>query len=508
MTLVKTHGKPSTWKKCVLTAMVSALFVTVAPAYAAANTAEKLLEILKAKKIISAGEYESLATEIAEEKAIDKDERRKAKMKEALADEAKEKQKEAAKTELKAKFKDGITWESADKSHALSLNGRIQLDYRTFDGADALVADTFDVRRAYLTAKGKFYDYYTFDVTGDFGSTSGVPTALALDVAFLNIAWWKQAEFRFGQFKMPFSLEEQTSSRFIDFQERSMGNVLVPAKERGIMLHGEPFKGVNYGLALSAGQGKNTNDVNNVVDSNDVIGRVAVNFAEMFDQKDAVYHLGAAFSDGTRAVSAPATGRTEGRGINFFTAAAFTGLGTAAELDRSREGFEAAVAYGPIKFQTEYLSDNFEGTSAAGIAFDRSTDVYYASLGWLITGEKYADAYKGGKFDRIRPKENFSPSGGSWGAWELGLRYTNWDASDYKGTNPVGTGVLAAGTTNEAKAWTLGLKWMPNSNTRLMLNYIMTDFATPVTVTPAAGAGSAAITNDEGAWTFRAQFDF
>jgi phosphate-selective porin OprO and OprP len=70
-------------------------------------------------------------------------------------------------------FNDGIRWETADKKNSIGLNGRLQLDYRNFSGDDVLNANTFDVRRAYLTVAGKFWEYYTFDVTGDFASIGG-----------------------------------------------------------------------------------------------------------------------------------------------------------------------------------------------------------------------------------------------------------------------------------------------------------------------------------------------
>jgi phosphate-selective porin OprO/OprP len=65
--------------------------------------------------------------------------------------------------------------------------------------------------------------------------------------------WWKPMQLRLGKFKMPFSLEELTSSNYIDFQERSFANALAPAKLTGAMLHGVPVKGLYYGLALTNG---------------------------------------------------------------------------------------------------------------------------------------------------------------------------------------------------------------------------------------------------------------
>jgi len=422
-------------------------------------------------------------------------------------------EKEAAeakkKTEVKASFKDGISWESGDKENKMSINGRIQLDSRNYDwdeskstGANANDADTFDIRRAYLGAKGTFYKYYDWEVTADFASQTNTSH---LDVAYMNIKWWKEAMFQFGQFKMPFSLEERTSSRFIDFQERSFVNnsSLVPGKERGVMVHGTPITGFNYALAFSNGQGKNTNETDIREDSKDVIAHVDANIAEMMGIKDSVIHIGASYSNGDLPAAAVAAQRTEGRGASFFSAAAFTGSpdATTNTMERTRTGLETAVTYGPVKLQAEWAKANFDGKTNANVSFDRDIKAYYAEALWMITGESYADSYKGGKFDRLRPKSDFTPDGKGWGAWEAGIRFSKFDASDFTTTNAAGTGVLAAGATNEADSWTLGLKWLPNANTRFLLNYVSTDFDTPVTIN--------GVTEDkEKALLMRAQFDF
>jgi phosphate-selective porin OprO/OprP len=420
-------------------------------------------------------------------------------------------EKEAAedkkKNEIKAKFKDGITFESGDGSVKMSVNGRIQLDHRTFDwnesnstGANANDADTFDVRRAYLGVKGTFYDYYDFAVIADF---AGQSNASHLDEAYLNVKWWKEAQFMFGQFKMPFSLEERTSSRFIDFQERSFVNnsSLVPGKERGAMVHGTPFKGVNYALALSAGQGKNTNETDIREDSKDWIAHIDTNIAEIAGINNAVIHLGASYANGDLPTAAVGSQRTEGRGTSFFGATAFAAESTTNNtMERTRRGLEGAFAYGPVKLQGEWAKSSFEGDTATA-SYDNDIKAYYAEALWLITGESYADAYKGGKFDRIKPKNDFKTKGGGWGAWEAGIRFSKFDASDFKTTNAAGTGVLTAGLTNEADAWTVGLKWLPNANTRFLLNYVDTDFETPVTLSGVTEDGEKAL-------TLRAQFDF
>ena len=514
------------WNPSYIFAALMACLLGLSSAGAFAGTAEELLMLLYKKGVITEEEYKILNA------GHDKQAPAQAEPKPAAkaAPEAKAEASAPAKDEIVAKFKDGITWESADKGTVLGINGRIQADFRKFFGADVLDADTFDVRRAYLGARGKFWNDYEFQVVGDFGSLSGptatvctnaactstasVPTSTSshLDEAYFNITWWKQARFRFGQFDMPFSLETLMSDRFTDFMERSMASTsLAQGKARGAMVYGVPVTGVYYGLAYSNGQGKNTNDTNQVADGKQVTGRVAVNWAELFSLRNSVYHVGGAFSTGKIPASAAPSGRTDARGITFFAPAPFTG----GEVDRTRYGLETAVAYGPYKLQAEYVRANFSGTSAGGAGYNKDIRSYYIDLNWLITGEHYADAYSGGVFGRIRPKSNFAPSGGGWGAWEASVRYTTWDASDFSllaidSANP-GTGVLIPTSTftptNEAKGYTLGLKWILNPNTRFLLNYTKTDFASPVRITSSSPSASAT-TGDERAITFRGQFDF
>jgi phosphate-selective porin OprO/OprP len=267
------------------------------------------------------------------------------------------------------------------------------------------------------------------------------------------------------------------------------------------MVHGTPITGVNYALAFSTGQGKNVNETDIREDSKDIIAHVDTNIAEIMGINNSVIHLGASYATGDLPAAAVGGQRTEGRGTSFFGAGAFTSAGTTNTMERTRTGLEGVYSYGPFKVQGEWAKADFQGTSALNVAYDRSLKAYYGEVLWLITGESYADAYKGGKFDRIRPKNDFNPSGQGWGALEAGIRFSKFDASDFNLVNGVGTGVLTAGLTNQADAWTVGLKWLPTANSRFLLNYVDTSFDTPVTI-------SGVTENGEKAITMRAQFDF
>ena len=490
-----------------LAALMAALLGVSQPARAQSEIFDDLLEKLREKGVLSDAEYNALKQARDEERVEQRAERRKQAMKEAQTTEKEEKAKEEEKTALKGRFRNGFTWETGDKSAMIGLAGRVQLDYRNF--ADDIFPNTFDVRRAYLGAYGRFFNDFTFEVTADFAQT----TASQLDVAWLNWGAYQGLQLRAGQFKMPMSLEELTSSRFIDFQERSFVNSFVPAKERGVMLHGTPFTGWFYGVALSNGQGKNNNEVSNTADDFDVIARLGVNVAEMLQQKDMVIHVAGAYSKGDLPTATTgATGnmfalRTEGRGVTFFQVANSTITGD--DVSRERMLGELSLAWGPIKAQGEYITVNLSGTNVGGVDYDRDITAAYAELMWLISGETYASAYRNGAYGRIVPKTNFSLKDGTWGAFEIGVRFSQFDGEDFTTGNPAGTGVLGAGFTNKAEAWTVGLKWIMNPNTRMYLNYVKTDFDTPINVVaPGTPAQPAEQFDEEEAITLRLGIDF
>jgi phosphate-selective porin OprO/OprP len=451
-------------KRLILATAIAGLFgASAGPAFADIET---LLDKLPETGGVSDEDAQQLRTEARAE-------RRAQALKEANESEKAAKKTESAATELTGKFNNGFSWESGDKENSIALSGRIHADYRQFDvnsGSttvpNAQNANTFDIRRAYLGVSGRVAKDWTFEVVTDVaqGTNGGASFASALDVAWVNWGAYESVQLRAGQFKMPMALEELTSSRFIDFTERSFVDQYAPAKERGAMIHGVPTPGVFYGVAASNGNGKNNNETNSQADGKDVIGRVGVNVAELIGNKNMVLHFAGAYSDGRQVQGALTSARTEGRGMTFFAGPTLT-----ADFDRKRTAAETSLAFNQFKLQGEWLSTNYQTLS--GTPFDRDIDTYYAEAMWLITGEKYADAYRNGAYGAIKPNRAFKKGTDGWGAWELGVRYSKFDAGDFPST---------ATSTNGADAITVGLKWLPNTNTRVYLNYIQTKFDQPV----------------------------
>lgn len=385
---------------------------------------------------------------------------------------------------VEASFKNGLVFRDASDDWALRLYARAQLDYRHFT-PDAFAADTFSMRRARLGAIATFFKDFTLRLEGEFSEST-----TKLNDGYLEYNHFKPAMLRAGQFKTMYGLERAQGAMDLDFMERAMSDSLLGSSfDRGIMLHGAPVNGLYYNLAYVNGTGQNVDETDAKADGKDTSLRVVGNLAQWAGWKDSVVHVGGFYVNGSQApgLSAPAL-RTEGRGATFFSTNTF-----ATGMDRNIGGFESALSYGPIKYQGEYIRTSFDEGSR-----DRNMKAWYASLQWLVTGERYADFYKNGVFSGIVPRNNFRYDNGGWGALELGARYTHFDASDFRDklANSATTTY-----TDGADAWTLGAKWVLNSNAQLQLNYVHTSFDTPILLNGR--------TDDyENAMNMRMQFDF
>jgi phosphate-selective porin OprO and OprP len=421
-------------------------------------------------------------------------------------------------------FKDGLIFEDGSGSWALQFNGRIQADYRSID-PDEWKDDTFSIRRARLGAQFTFLKDYVMRVEGEYSNTNdGSKGTSSMTYGYVEYKHFPGARVRVGQFKPVFGLERAESTNFTDFMELSMatstGANFNSTYDRGITLFGAPVKGTYYNLSYVNGSGQNNDDMK---DAKDWIGRAAGNIADWADWKNAVIHVGTSASRSSlQSSSAPnkttLSEYSESNGITSNSASftnttatkffSTTSLGD--NVSKYRTGLETALAYGPVKFQGEYIDSNFDGNTNTGLKVDKDIYSWYASLAWMVTGENYADWYKDGMFGRMAPRQNFALGKDGFGAIELAVRYSDFDASDFqmitKAKANNGTGFTdntskTAQYTNKAHAWTAGAKWILNPNARLLLNYVQTRFDTPILLN-----GKSSDTED--AWMMRAQYDF
>jgi phosphate-selective porin OprO/OprP len=518
---------------------VAAVCATLAvPAYAT-DDVKNLLDLMLKKGVISQQDYDQFIKDNAD--AAENKEFKNKRLDDDVTKSVKFMQK---------RDKDGAVGESGfgltsnNGDNTINLTGRVHFDSRVnstdlnsiTDRDTASLGDNFELRRARIGLNGKIFKDINYEIVANaVGSSTNV-----VDTAWMNYGFNKDAQVRVGRFKQPFSLEELTSSNNIDFMERSYINQMIPGKQLGAMMHGEPQKGFTYGASIYQ---EGFNPV--TMQSNGAGGmgaaRLTANFAELNNMSDKVLHVGFAATGGQYQVVPTTSGntatdasnvtratimafRSENRGLaNAYRAQiggdVIDGTGwnasanNAADVTKRMGGLELAAASGPLKFQSEYALTNLDATaigctlangacsSSSTRTVDAKAKTMYAELMYNITGESWADAYKTGAFSGLKPKSNFVYGSGG-GAWQIGLRYSSYDASDtsYSGTSS------RVQNSSKANTITLAANWILNPNARIMFNVARTRFDTAVQALDTDSDSST--TNNETVVSVRTQINF
>lgn len=465
-------------KTILLTALMSA-FVTPAMADEYSDTLDLLLQ----KNIITRQEYDTKIT--AHRDRLENSQFNSSRIDKDLRDNNNYR---LSKSNDGAVMENGLGIKSKDGNTTAQFTGRVHMDYRNYspDYASGQTTDGYqdamEMRRGRFGVRGMIAKDFKYQLLANFGNDVGASsTSSTIDEFWVNYDANPAAQFQFGTFKMPFSLEQLTSSNNIDFMERSLvgqnDSELIPAKETGVMIHGVPATGFTYALAASRGRANKSTTVDGV----DIIGRVTTNIAEVIQNKDFVAHLGAAYSTGNiKTGVTAASGRTEARNQSGW----FTGSAMSGETERTRQGLEAAFAWKNIKLQGEQFNFKYDPTTGS----DQEIKGHYVQAVYNVTGESHN--YKNGIFNWIKP--NTAVTSGGPGAWQVAVRASEFNAEDIS---------VATGKSNRATAMTYGVTWFWNDNVRFMINYVDTKFDAPV-------GTSGSRVNGEKAVMLRSQLSF
>ncbi len=344
------------------------------------------------------------------------------------------------------------------------VRGVVDADYVYFNeragGYDYNTGTAF--RRARLGAEGDAFKDFKWRLEVDFaGNVTAVQDAY---VSWGGIKGWT---FTAGQQKAPFGLESNTSDNFNTFIERSVANVAFgnAGAERRI---GANVQYVDEQFTAAFGIfGDNESSARADTAPDESWGFNSRATWEPINSTDdrKVLHLGASafvrsglkqasgtttLKDALRLSDRPNI-RVDGGLI------ADTGVLTSVK-DINYWALEAAGVWGPFSIQSEYgqLEANRLGT-LADVTFDGG----YVFGSWFLTGE--SRSYKNGTIDRLRPKANFNPLKGNWGAVELALRYDWFDFSNTPVTGRTG---------NDGHSVTTALNWYLNPNTKFLFNWV------------------------------------
>lgn len=529
-----------------MAALAAVLATASAPAFA---NMEALLEKLHAKGVLSDEEYKEMRQEAREATRANRDFKA-----EIMGDKAKRE----LPTGLNGAFSNNFSWTSGDGMNSIRLTGRVQTDYRFADNDLSLApiasndrdsatgADGFELRRARLGVTGTLMG--NIDYSAQFNMVGNAPV---VDTAFANFKYLPNMNFQFGRFKQPFSLGQLTSSNDIDFAERSYVDQVIPGKKIGAMVHGEPKPGFTYAASVfQEGASEITQEDG---EGKRFAGRMTANLAQFgAGIPNTVLHFGVAGVGGDYQLRPSMSGqtnssienvsratvvgfRTLNRGLgnvyraqiggeNFLGGTFGSGVprtGAASEfgvdVDQTLFGLEYALARGPVKLQGEWVRANYDATNPIAVLNTSSetvkgdVDTYYIQAMWNVTGEKWSDAYRSGIFRGIVPANNFKPGSGL-GAWQVGFRYSKFDASDIKVTGTrsrlqSGTGATSSAMNSDVDSYGIGVNWILNPMSRLMFEWTRTDFGGLTLPLDINATGSRGI-NKEDIFSFRAQVMF
>jgi len=269
-----------------------------------------------------------------------------------------------------------------------------------------------------------------------------------------------------GNMKEPFSLEELTSSVDITFMGRSLPTrAFSPNRNVGFLFNNAAL---NERITWAVGGFYNTGDLNNVYSGGDpqdkwntangysVAARVT-GLPWYGEGGKKLLHLGVSYNFRARNTNKEgAEEKFSTRPESYLTDDKFASTGTITANRTNLINGELAWVWGPFSLQGEYFHafTNTEG----------NPDFwgYYLYGSFFLTGEHREYNTTDGVFTSIKPKRNFNPLRGGWGAWELGARYSYIDLN----SNGIDGG--------KENNFTLGLNWYLHPNLRLMFNYINT----------------------------------
>ncbi len=349
---------------------------------------------------------------------------------------------------------------------SIHLDGwRLQADQQAGFGSPTSPESAFSVRRAYLSLGSQLRSWNAVLEASFAETTPGASFELKLRQAYLGRSV-PTGVLQLGQRRPPRGLAELTDDNHMLMIERpfaSAAGSFAGGQSRqftpGIYYFGR-YDHFGWGLGI---YGLRTLDGHG---ADGIAGSARLSFTPLARTAEIV-HLGASvtWEDPRNQAGAPEAAR-------IGTSIAYAGdRGPRATVGLASPGasaltlgLEYANAIGPFFMQAEFMAQRL---SKEAQAIDEDVLVFYVEAGYALTGESRPYQRPDGVFGGLRP---FRRSG----AWELSVRY---DAASNRDVAAVGGGCDGGPAVNRCRvqAFTLGLSYLLNPDTRLMLNYSLAE---------------------------------
>lgn len=364
----------------------------------------------------------------------------------------------------------GFRWDDHPTLHLgrsarVSFRARVQGDVR---GSEAEIgdADGFDVSRRRIGIDGAIDDVLDFQVEHEIGDDT--PWR---DV-YVNYSKFEAVRVQAGKFKLPFSLDENTSSGNLDFVYRSRAATqLAPGRDRGVMVHGRTWErrlGYEVGLFNHDGDNARTSNAALVYGGRTVAARAVVQPRRGSKSMLRDLQVGVALTASQVPEGIAALRGRSALDASFFPADFWV------NGSRRRAGIELRWRPGPWSVKAEYIRVATERRAQSVDNTDLSDLVatgWYVSGTYLVTGEQKSD---GGDTPR-RPLFR-----GGYGAIEIAARLERLAfGSAASGDTPALSPRADVVRGNADRATTLGVNWYPIRRVKLQANLVTETIAEP-----------------------------
>ena len=381
------------------------------------------------------------------------------------------------KANAKAKDKDTYPEFRLDDDHpSIHLGKGTHVDFRgrfAVDGTDSETStddpaetSSIDLGKKRLGVSGEIKNVVEFQIEAEL--TSDDPWR---DV-YGEIKYFPFARVRGGKFKIPFSLDENTSASRLDFMFRSLAAThLAPGRDVGVMVHGRVLNElIRYEAGVFEHDGKNARTNNTSKVFGDQTTAVRVNVEPLRNVKNAVGDLsiGVAFTQSDVPEGIPGLRGQTVLEQNFFSSSEYIVSGP-----RKRLGVEMEFLPGPASIKMEWMRVDTERHGQSVEDTDLSPLVgegWYVSGTYAITGEKKSRVQ--------RPKKPLFQGG--YGAIEVGariesLRFRSGASGEQGSTSPRADVILG----NRDQVTTLGVNWYINRFFKVQGNFIREELDDP-----------------------------
>ncbi len=331
---------------------------------------------------------------------------------------------------------------SGDSTSSFTVSTLLQMDAAYFDDDGTSSGDGSEMRRAFLTLSGK-HGPWSFKLQDNLTGSTTLMDAWG--------AWSGSLAVKVGNFKVPYSLDNQNAVKDLPFMERSLMAAFLPMRSPGIMVSSG---GARYSWAVGAfGEPlKDASGSTPSADEEDQRGGVSARFTVAPLLRDnAVVHLGISLhyrKPGRAQSGADTLALYSGPEAHLAARLLDTGAIGGDVDDYQLAGLELASSWGPLLAQAEYTEARVARSQAADIDFSGG----YVQLSWVFNGAQR----------QYRPgKGVFGGVGVDRGvAWELAARLSRLDLED------------ADVDGGEERNATLALNLYPAAAVKLSLNYV------------------------------------